>query len=126
MSAYIVLEAPACGSKGACVWNLTNSVIYINPHNKCDAGLLAHEMHHARGSLLDHWIRSICYNFSSKYRYQEELNAYVTQINTYDDPEGVESLLNLYSDFLVSNYRLPKEITMNAYDDLKAMLDVSA
>lgn len=106
---------------GSCTWKLFRAEINIDPAYRNDNGLLHHELFHARGNLLQNWVRAIRYTLSDKYKYQEEVKAYALQIRmTTMEPAYIESLLHLFADYVYFNYDLPASIALYAYNDIKA------
>lgn len=106
--------------QGYCKWRLTGIDIYIDPELSCDdfRALLAHEMYHARGSLVSNWIRSVLYKWSNWFRYNEELAANAAAYLEYESQGKSGTHLNWIIDGMVhnlcNNYDLG-DIVLNAH-----------
>ncbi len=84
-----------------------------------DQALLRHQLYHARGNLMQNWIRSIRYKFSSEFRYQEEVEAYRVQIEEMRKSKTVlvQQIVRL-NNRILDSYSLPERLSINAYPDL--------
>lgn len=120
-------EAPAIsGRRGSCTWRFMRpALIKIHPDYRDDKGLLAHELYHARGGRWDHFVRSLRYQCSEKFRYKEELNAYAEQLHAdwFDlTPEQRHKRIFLYIKWIKTLYDLPTKLTKNTRQDYQEIL----
>ena len=107
------------GRQGRCSWKLTCAEITIDPSGENDQALLRHQLYHARGNLLQNWIRSIRYKLSPEFRYQEEVEAYRVQIEEMRKSKTVlVQQVVRFNNRILDSYGLPEELSINAYPDL--------
>ena len=107
------------GRQGKCAWKLTCAEIIIDPSGENDQALLRHQLYHARGNLIQNWVRSIRYKLSSEFRYKEEVEAYRVQIAEMRKSKTVlVQQVVRFNNRILDSYGLPSSLSMNAYLDL--------
>jgi hypothetical protein len=75
--------------------------VFIRPQYKNDIGLLEHELVHVNQFWRTLGLMELLYEFSAKYRFKYEVEAYKKQLNYYPDDRT-----RLFAQFLVDRYGL--------------------